>query len=199
MKRLVAALAISTAAVALLILQLLPWFVHHGEPAAFELLAFSNGSSTPAASPYSQQETSPVPHIIASASSNQTIIYDNASLYNLTAVALSNTSFLNGFGASYYGAFSVAPVPPPWAVALGGAGVVLYGYGLYLSLCRGPLCRWRRFKALRPLSAAAVATSLALLYASPLYLALSIPGAWGIAHYYRARRRLAAWLSSTLT
>lgn len=123
------------------------------------------------------------------------------SLHNRSAVALSNTSFLNGFGAVYDVAISAgkASVPPPWAVALGGAGVALYGYGLYLSLCRGPLCRWRRFKALRPLSAAAVATSLALLYVSPLYLVLSIPGAWGIAHYYRARRRLATWLSSTLT
>jgi len=50
-----------------------------------------------------------------------------------------------------------------------------------------------------PLSAATVLTSIALSAASPLFLALSVPGVWGLIHYYRAKKRLALWLSSTLT
>lgn len=86
-----------------------------------------------------------------------------------------------------------------WHLALGAAGAALYGYGLYLSACSGPLCRWRRLKAVMPLSVATVLISAALSAASPFYLALAAPGVWGVAHYYKARRRLALWLSSTLT
>jgi hypothetical protein len=84
-------------------------------------------------------------------------------------------------------------------LAFGAAGVAFYGYGLYLSACGGPVCRWRRFRAIAPLSAATVLASVALSAASPLFLALSAPGVWGLIHYYRAKRRLALWLSSTLT
>ncbi len=88
---------------------------------------------------------------------------------------------------------------PAIHLAFGAAGVALYGYGLYLSACGGPVCRWRRFRAIAPLSAATVLTSVALSAASPLFLALSAPGVWGLIHYYRAKRRLALWLSSILT
>jgi len=87
----------------------------------------------------------------------------------------------------------------PLHLAFGGAGAALYGYGLYLSACSGSVCRWRRFRAMAPLSAATVLTSIALSAASPLFLAMAAPGVWGLIHYYRARRRLALWLSSTLT
>ncbi|AKT35785.1 hypothetical protein PYWP30_02171 [Pyrobaculum sp. WP30] len=88
---------------------------------------------------------------------------------------------------------------PAIHLAFGAAGVAFYGYGLYLSACGGPVCRWRRFRAIAPLSAATVLASVALSAASPLFLALSAPGVWGLIHYYRAKRRLALWLSSTLT
>ena len=88
---------------------------------------------------------------------------------------------------------------PAIRLAFGAAGVAFYGYGLYLSACGGPVCRWRRFRAIAPLSAATVLASIALSAASPLFLALAIPGVWGLIHYYRAKRRLALWLSSTLT
>jgi hypothetical protein len=88
---------------------------------------------------------------------------------------------------------------PTIHLAFGAAGVAFYGYGLYLSACGGPVCRWRRFRAIAPLSAATVLASVALSAASPLFLALSAPGVWGLIHYYRAKRRLALWLSSTLT
>ena len=84
-------------------------------------------------------------------------------------------------------------------LAFGAAGAAFYGYGLYLSACGGPVCRWRRFRAIAPLSAATVLASVALSAASPLFLALAIPGVWGLIHYYRAKRRLALWLSSILT
>jgi len=84
-------------------------------------------------------------------------------------------------------------------LAFGAAGVAFYGYGLYLSACGGPVCRWRRFRAIAPLSAATVLASVALSAASPLFLVLAIPGVWGLIHYYRAKRRLALWLSSILT
>ncbi len=87
----------------------------------------------------------------------------------------------------------------PLHLAFGLAGVALYGYGLYLSACGGPVCRWRRFRAIAPLSAATVLISIALSAASPLFLAMATPGVWGLIHYYRARRRLALWLSSILT
>jgi hypothetical protein len=88
---------------------------------------------------------------------------------------------------------------PAIRLAFGAAGVAFYGYGLYLSACGGPVCRWRRFRAIAPLSAATVLTSIALSAASPLFLALSAPGVWGLIHYYRAKKRLALWLSSILT
>jgi hypothetical protein len=88
---------------------------------------------------------------------------------------------------------------PAIRLAFGVAGVAFYGYGLYLSACGGPVCRWRRFKAIAPLSAATVLTSIALSAASPLFLVLAIPGVWGLIHYYRAKKRLALWLSSILT
>ncbi len=88
---------------------------------------------------------------------------------------------------------------PAVHLAFGAAGMAFYGYGLYLSACGGPVCRWRRFRAIAPLSAATVLVSVALSAASPLFLALSAPGVWGLIHYYRAKRRLALWLSSTLT
>jgi hypothetical protein len=88
---------------------------------------------------------------------------------------------------------------PAIHLAFGAAGVAFYGYGLYLSACGGPVCRWRRFRAIAPLSAATVLASVALSAASPLFLALSAPGVWGLIHYYRAKRRLALWLSSILT
>ncbi len=88
---------------------------------------------------------------------------------------------------------------PAIHLAFGAAGAAFYGYGLYLSACGGPVCRWRRFRAIAPLSAATVLASVALSAASPLFLALSAPGVWGLIHYYRAKRRLALWLSSTLT
>jgi hypothetical protein len=88
---------------------------------------------------------------------------------------------------------------PAIHLVFGVAGVAFYGYGLYLSACGGPACRWRRFKAIAPLSAATVLTSIALSVASPLFLMLAIPGVWGLIHYYRAKRRLALWLSSILT
>jgi hypothetical protein len=88
---------------------------------------------------------------------------------------------------------------PAIHLAFGAAGVAFYGYGLYLSACGGPVCRWRRFRAIAPLSAATVLTSIALSAASPLFLALSAPGVWGLIHYYRAKKRLALWLSSILT
>ena len=88
---------------------------------------------------------------------------------------------------------------PAVHLAFGAAGAAFYGYGLYLSACGGPVCRWRRFRAIAPLSAATVLASVALSAASPLFLALSAPGVWGLIHYYRAKRRLALWLSSTLT
>ncbi len=88
---------------------------------------------------------------------------------------------------------------PAIRLAFGAAGVAFYGYGLYLSACGGPVCRWRRFRAIAPLSAATVLTSIALSAASPLFLALAIPGVWGLIHYYRAKKRLALWLSSILT
>lgn len=88
---------------------------------------------------------------------------------------------------------------PAVHLAFGAAGAAFYGYGLYLSACGGPVCRWRRFRAIAPLSAATVLASIALSAASPLFLALSAPGVWGLIHYYRAKRRLALWLSSTLT
>ncbi|ABL87919.1 hypothetical protein Pisl_0742 [Pyrobaculum islandicum DSM 4184] len=204
MKRLVTMLVVSTAAVALLLFQLMLQSAHRGELGGPEPYVVGNAAITQAIYPYARHGgISPAPYIYVSTLTNLTLVagFANVSLHNRSAVALSNTSIVDGFGAAYYVAISAGEVsgPPPWAVALGGAGVALYGYGLYLSLCRGPLCSWRRFKALRFLSAAAVATSLALLYVSPLYLALSIPGAWGIVHYYRARRRLVTWLSSTLT
>ena len=88
---------------------------------------------------------------------------------------------------------------PAIRLAFGAAGVAFYGYGLYLSACGGPVCRWRRFRAIAPLSAATVLASIALSAASPLFLVLAIPGVWGLIHYYRAKRRLALWLSSILT
>jgi hypothetical protein len=88
---------------------------------------------------------------------------------------------------------------PAIRLAFGAAGVAFYGYGLYLSACGGPVCRWRRFRAIAPLSAATVLASVALSAASPLFLVLAIPGVWGLIHYYRAKRRLALWLSSILT
>jgi hypothetical protein len=88
---------------------------------------------------------------------------------------------------------------PAIHLAFGAAGAAFYGYGLYLSACGGPVCRWRRFRAIAPLSAATVLASVALSAASPLFLALSAPGVWGLIHYYRAKRRLALWLSSILT
>ena len=88
---------------------------------------------------------------------------------------------------------------PAVHLAFGAAGAAFYGYGLYLSACGGPVCRWRRFRAIAPLSAATVLASIALSAASPLFLALSAPGVWGLIHYYRSKRRLALWLSSTLT
>ena len=88
---------------------------------------------------------------------------------------------------------------PAIHLAFGAAGAAFYGYGLYLSACGGPVCRWRRFRAIAPLSAATVLASVALSAASPLFLVLAIPGVWGLIHYYRAKRRLALWLSSTLT
>ncbi len=84
-------------------------------------------------------------------------------------------------------------------LAFGATGVAFYGYGLYLSACGGPVCRWRRFRAIAPLSVATVLASVALSAASPLFLALSAPGVWGLIHYYRSKRRLALWLSSILT
>ena len=96
-------------------------------------------------------------------------------------------------------AAAVETALPAIHLAFGAAGVALYGYGLYLSACGGPVCRWRRFRAIAPLSAATVLTSIALSAASPLFLALSAPGIWGLIHYYRAKRRLALWLSSILT
>ncbi len=88
---------------------------------------------------------------------------------------------------------------PAIRLAFGAAGAAFYGYGLYLSACGGPVCRWRRFRAIVPLSAATVLASVALSAASPLFLVLAIPGVWGLIHYYRAKRRLALWLSSILT
>ncbi len=88
---------------------------------------------------------------------------------------------------------------PAIRLAFGAAGVAFYGYGLYLSACGGPVCRWRRFRAIAPLSTATVLASIALSAASPLFLALAIPGVWGLIHYYRAKKRLALWLSSILT
>jgi hypothetical protein len=88
---------------------------------------------------------------------------------------------------------------PAIRLVFGAAGVAFYGYGLYLSACGGPVCRWRRFRAIAPLSAATVLTSIALSAASPLFLVLAIPGVWGLIHYYRAKKRLALWLSSILT
>ncbi len=88
---------------------------------------------------------------------------------------------------------------PAIRLAFGAAGVAFYGYGLYLSACGGPVCRWRRFRAIAPLSAATVLASIALSAASPLFLVLAIPGVWGLIHYYRAKKRLALWLSSILT
>jgi len=88
---------------------------------------------------------------------------------------------------------------PAIHLAFGAAGAAFYGYGVYLSACGGPVCRWRRFRAIAPLSAATVLASVALSAASPLFLALSAPGVWGLIHYYRAKRRLALWLSSILT
>jgi hypothetical protein len=88
---------------------------------------------------------------------------------------------------------------PAIHLAFGAAGAAFYGYGIYLSACGGPVCRWRRFRAIAPLSAATVLASVALSAASPLFLALSAPGVWGLIHYYRAKRRLALWLSSILT
>ena len=88
---------------------------------------------------------------------------------------------------------------PTIHLAFGAAGAAFYGYGLYLSACGGPVCRWRRFRAIAPLSTATVLASIALSTASPLFLVLSAPGVWGLIHYYRAKRRLALWLSSTLT
>ena len=96
-------------------------------------------------------------------------------------------------------AAAVGAALPTIHLAFGAAGVAFYGYGLYLSACGGPVCRWRRFKAIAPLSAATVLASVALSAASPLFLALSAPGVWGLIHYYRAKRRLALWLSSILT
>jgi hypothetical protein len=88
---------------------------------------------------------------------------------------------------------------PAIRLVFGAAGAALYGYGLYLSACGGPVCRWRRFRAIAPLSAATVLTSIALSAASPLFLVLAIPGVWGLLHYYKAKKRLALWLSSILT
>jgi hypothetical protein len=88
---------------------------------------------------------------------------------------------------------------PTIHLAFGAVGVAFYGYGLYLSACGGPVCRWRRFRAIAPLSAATVLASIALSAASPLFLVLAIPGVLGLIHYYRAKRRLALWLSSILT
>ncbi len=88
---------------------------------------------------------------------------------------------------------------PAIHLAFGAAGVAFYGYGLYLSACGGPVCRWRKFRAIAPLSAATVLVSVALSAASPLFLALAVPGVWGLIHYYRAKKRLALWLSSILT
>ena len=88
---------------------------------------------------------------------------------------------------------------PAIHLAFGVAGAAFYGYGLYLSACGGPVCRWRRFRAIAPLSAATVLMTIALSAASPLFLALSAPGVWGLIHYYRAKRRLALWLNSILT
>jgi len=96
-------------------------------------------------------------------------------------------------------AAAVGAALPTIHLAFGAAGVAFYGYGVYLSACGGPVCRWRRFRAIAPLSAATVLASIALSAASPLFLALAIPGVWGLIHYYRAKRRLALWLSSTLT
>jgi hypothetical protein len=120
-------------------------------------------------------------------------------LLNMTAYDVHyNSVSLNASGGGSQPAAAVRAALS-WHLALGAAGAALYGYGLYLSACSGPLCRWRRFKAVMPLSVATVLISAALSAASPFYLALAAPGVWGVAHYYKARRRLALWLSSTLT
>jgi hypothetical protein len=104
-----------------------------------------------------------------------------------------------GLGEGVQTAAAGGSALPAIHLAFGAAGAAFYGYGLYLSACGGPVCRWRRFRAIAPLSAATVLASVALSAASPLFLALSAPGVWGLIHYYRAKRRLALWLSSTLT
>ncbi|AET33515.1 hypothetical protein [Pyrobaculum ferrireducens] len=134
---------------------------------------------------------------------NVTVVLVNVN-YDVKYVNYSNTTSKPAEGGGYVPLGNYVPglwwVLALWSAVSGMAGVALYIYAVYLSLaCEGALCKWRRFKAILPFSAATVAASASLAPLSPLYAALAVPGVWGVWHYYRARRRLAVWLSTILT
>ncbi|MGC8994072.1 MAG: hypothetical protein ACP5J0_01635 [Pyrobaculum sp.] len=134
---------------------------------------------------------------------NMTIVLVNVN-YDVKYVDYGNATPKPAEGGGYVPLGNYVPglrwVLALWSAVSGMAGVALYIYAVYLSLaCGGALCKWRRFKAILPFSAATVAASASLAPLSPLYAALAVPGVWGVWHYYRARRRLAVWLSTILT
>lgn len=89
---------------------------------------------------------------------------------------------------------------PEWLrVVLLAGGSVAYVLGLFLALCRGAVCLLRRLRALLAFSAASFLYGLSAFLAHPVSAIFFAVAAYGVARYYAARRRLRAWLSTTLT
>ncbi|MGC8974286.1 MAG: hypothetical protein ACP5KY_08835 [Thermoproteus sp.] len=107
------------------------------------------------------------------------------------------------------GPASAAPSTEPsaWATprleaagALGAASGALLALAIYTAACGGRVCKARRLRGLAYASASSLAAATAsALVAGPSMLALAAPGAIGLYRYIKARRRIAAWLSTTLT
>jgi hypothetical protein len=227
MRRFALVLAAATAALALYLLNMAPHATAQLFSApATATLPLRHYNDTAERRREAQIAATPAAAINITEMPNSTNILRKAwpmSIPNITAVGycpVQTTACTTSTSASNASAVITKPAPPAHAgehgeevqtaaaggtalpaicLAFGAAGAAFYGYGLYLSACGGPVCRWRRFRAIAPLSAATVLTSIALSAASPLFLVLAIPGVWGLIHFYRAKRRLALWLSSILT
>jgi hypothetical protein len=102
---------------------------------------------------------------------------------------------------------AVPTAPFAWATprleaagALGAASGALLALAIYTAACSGRACKARRLRGLAYASASSLAAATAsALVAGPSMLALAAPGAIGLYRYIKAKRRIAAWLSTTLT